>query len=71
MPQVLIRIDAGGEWPVVVDDDEALESSDGARWRFVAEVETACKVTRSLRCGCSSIVQAAPWLACECTICGI
>jgi hypothetical protein len=36
MPAVLIRIDAGGEWPVVVDEDEKVLSTDGARWRFVA-----------------------------------
>jgi len=40
MPQVLIRIDAAGEWPVVVDDEQSLAGEDDARWRFVAEVET-------------------------------
>ena len=40
MPAVLIRIDAAGEWPCVVDDDEDLTSYDSARWRFVAQVET-------------------------------
>ena len=37
---MFIRIDAAGECPVVVDDDEDLRSNDGARWRFVAQVET-------------------------------
>jgi len=40
MPQVPNRINAAGEWPGVVDDDGDLRSNDGARWRFVAEVET-------------------------------
>ena len=39
MPKVLIRIDAAGERPVVVDDDEALPAN-GVRWRNVADVET-------------------------------
>jgi len=38
MPQVLVRIDSAGEYPVVVDDGEKLLSTDGARWRYVCDV---------------------------------
>ena len=38
MPQVLVRIDSAGEYPVVVDDGETLLSADGARWRYVCDV---------------------------------
>ena len=38
MPQVLIRIDAAGEWPVVVEDDEEVPAGDGTRWRYVCDV---------------------------------
>lgn len=38
MPQVLVRIDAAGEYPVVVDDDETLLAGEGARWRYVCDV---------------------------------
>jgi len=36
MPQVLIRIDAAGQGPRLMDDDEGLTSYDGPRWRYVA-----------------------------------
>jgi len=38
MPQVLVRIDSAGEYPVVVDDGETLLTGDGARWRYVCDV---------------------------------
>ena len=38
MPQVLVRIDSAGEYPIVVDDGERLLSGDGARWRYVCDV---------------------------------
>jgi hypothetical protein len=38
MPQVLVRIDTAGEYPVVVDDGEALLAGDEARWRYVCDV---------------------------------
>ena len=38
MPQVLVRIDAAGEYPVVVDDGDTLLAGDGARWRYVCDV---------------------------------
>lgn len=38
MPQVLVRIDSAGEYPVVVDDGEALLAKEGARWRYVCDV---------------------------------
>jgi hypothetical protein len=38
MPQVLVRIDSAGEYPVVVDDGEELLSGHGARWRYVCDV---------------------------------
>ena len=41
MPQVLVRIDSAGEYPVVVDDDtKLLAGEDGARWRYVCDVGT-------------------------------
>ena len=40
MPRVFIRVDAAGEYPVVLDDDEESFSGDGARSRWVAQVET-------------------------------
>ena len=44
MPQVLIRIDAAGEWPVLVRDDEALlPTGDGSRWRYVCDVGTVAE----------------------------
>lgn len=38
MLQVLVRIDAAGEYPVVVDDGQTLLAKDGARWRYVCDV---------------------------------
>jgi hypothetical protein len=38
MPQVLVRIDSAGEYPVVVEDDATLLSGGGARWRYVCDV---------------------------------
>jgi hypothetical protein len=38
MPQVLVRIDAAGEYPVVVDDGKTLLAKDGTRWRYVCDV---------------------------------
>jgi hypothetical protein len=38
MPQVLVRIDSAGEYPVVVDDGATLLAGDGARWRYVCDV---------------------------------
>ncbi len=40
MPSVLLRLDAAGPYPVLVDDDEKLLTSEGVRWRFVANVAT-------------------------------
>lgn len=37
MPQVLIRMDAAGEWPVVVEDDEELPGGAAIRWRYVCD----------------------------------
>jgi len=40
MLRVLIRVDAVGEWPVLVGDDEALPSRDGVSFRYVCDVAT-------------------------------
>ena len=48
MPQVLVRIDAAGEYPVVVDDGETLLSGDGARWRYVCDVGSIAEGSRGL-----------------------
>ena len=41
MPQVLVRIDAAGEYPVVVDDEGTqLAGEAGASWRYVCDVGT-------------------------------
>ncbi len=39
MLSVLIRIDAAGETPLLVEDSETLCPGPGVRWRFVSEVE--------------------------------
>lgn len=39
MLSVLVRIDAAGETPLLVDDTETLCPAPGVRWRFVCEVE--------------------------------
>ncbi len=39
MVSVLIRIDAAGETPLLVEDSETLCPGPGVRWRFVCEVE--------------------------------
>ncbi len=38
MLSVLIRIDAAGETPLLVEDSETLCPGPGVRWRFVCEV---------------------------------
>ena len=43
MPQVLVRVDAAGEYPVVVDDGETLLAIDGTRWRYVCDVGTVAE----------------------------
>jgi hypothetical protein len=37
---VQVRNDSAGKWPVVATEDEELFTDDGARWRFVTNVET-------------------------------
>ena len=39
MLSVLIRIDAAGETPLLVEDSETLCSGPAVRWRYVCEVE--------------------------------
>ncbi len=39
MLSVLIRIDAAGEKPLLVEDSETLCPGPGVRWRYVCEVE--------------------------------
>ena len=39
MPSVLIRIDAAGETPLLVEDSETLCPGPAVRWHFVCEVE--------------------------------
>ncbi len=39
MLSVLIRIDAAGETPLLVEDSETLCPGPGVRWRFVCQVE--------------------------------
>ena len=39
MLSVLIRIDAAGETPLLVEDSETLCPGPGVRWRYVCEVE--------------------------------
>lgn len=39
MLSVLIRIDAAGETPLIVGDDDALRPGPDVRWRFVCNVE--------------------------------
>jgi hypothetical protein len=38
MPVVLVRVEAAGEWPIVVADGESLPAVDGVAYRFVCEV---------------------------------
>ena len=39
MLSVLLRIDAAGETPILVEASETLCPGPGVRWRFVCEVE--------------------------------
>ena len=39
MLSVLIRLDAAGETPLLVEDSEELCPGPGVRWRYVCEVE--------------------------------
>ena len=49
---VVLRYDSGGTRPVVLREDDDLGSSDGARWRLVAETddpELAARIAEQLR----------------------
>jgi hypothetical protein len=38
MPKVVIRVDAAGEWPVVVDDEQELPTGQGVSYGHVCDV---------------------------------
>jgi hypothetical protein len=40
MPRVLIQVDAGGEWPVVVNDGDEPPGGAGVTFRYVCDVGT-------------------------------
>ena len=40
MLRVVIRVDADGEWPVLVDDRDELRAGEGVSFRYVCDVST-------------------------------
>ena len=43
---VLVRLDAAGACPVIVSADDELVSTEGTRWRFVAETDNLSEAIR-------------------------
>ena len=43
MLRVVIRVDADGEWPVLVDDSDELRAGEGVSFRYVCDVSTAAE----------------------------
>jgi hypothetical protein len=43
MLRVAIRIDAAGEWPVLVDDGDELQAGGGVSFRYVCHVSTVAE----------------------------
>jgi hypothetical protein len=41
MLRVAIRVDADGEWPILVDDSDELRAGEGVSFRHVCDVNTA------------------------------
>ena len=40
MLRVVIRVDADGEWPVLVDDRDEVRAGEGVSFRYVCDVST-------------------------------
>lgn len=40
MPAIWIRVDAAGEWPVMLDDGDEMLCASGVEWRFVSMAAT-------------------------------
>lgn len=43
MLRVVIRVDADGEWPVLVDGSDELRAGEGVSFRYVCDVSTAAE----------------------------
>jgi hypothetical protein len=43
MLRVAIRVDADGEWPVLVENSDELRAGEGVSFRYVCDVSTAAE----------------------------
>src|SRR4029450_7784404 len=43
MLRVVVRVDAAGEWPVLVDDGDELPAGEGVSFRYVCDVSTVAE----------------------------